>query len=157
MRGYYRNPKATSETITPDGWLKTGDIGYYNDEGKWFIIDRKKELIKVKGNQVAPAELEGLLLEHPGIADAAVIGIRFAEDERPRAYVVAKPGVTITAEDVKGWVSERAVKYKWITGGVAFEKDIPRNPVCFLMSPPSHGETYGADDEILGADSRGRY
>lgn len=134
MRGYYNNPKATAETITSDGWLKTGDIGYYNDEGKWFIVDRKKELIKVKGNQVAPAELEGLLLEHPGIVDVAVIGIRFAEDERPRAYVVTKPGVTITAEDVKDWVKERVVKYKWITGGVVFEKEIPRNLVRLLMS-----------------------
>lgn len=134
MRGYYNNPKATTETITSDGWLRTGDIGYYNDKGKWFIVDRKKELIKVKGNQVAPAELEGLLLEHPGIVDVAIIGIRFAEDERPRAYVVTKPGVTITAEDVKDWVKERVVKYKWITGGVVFEKEIPRNLVRLLMS-----------------------
>lgn len=133
MRGYYNNPKATAETITSDGWLKTGDIGYYNDEGKWFIVDRKKELIKVKGNQVAPAELEGLLLEHPGIVDVAIIGISFAEDERPRAYVVTKPGVTITAEDVKDWVKERVIKYKWITGGVVFEKEIPRNLVRLLM------------------------
>lgn len=129
MRGYYKNPKATAETLTHDGWLRTGDIGYYNNEGKWFIIDRKKELIKVKGNQVAPAELEGVLLEHPGIADAAVIGIPFAEDERPRAYVVVRPGAIITAEDVKDWVKARAIKYKWITGGVVFEKDIPRNLV----------------------------
>lgn len=134
MRGYYNNPKATTETITSDGWLRTGDIGYYNDKGKWFIVDRKKELIKVKGNQVAPAELEGLLLEHPGIVDVAIIGIKFAEDERPRAYVVTKPGVTITAEDVKDWVKERVVKYKWITGGVVFEKEIPRNLVRLLMS-----------------------
>lgn len=135
MRGYYKNPKATAETITPDGWLKTGDIGYYTNEGKWFIVDRKKELIKVRGNQVAPAELEGILLEHPGITDAAVIGIPFADDERPRAYVVAKPEVTVTAEDVKDWVKERAAKYKWITGGVVFEKDIPRNPVRFPHPP----------------------
>lgn len=132
MKGYYKNPKATAETITPDGWLKTGDIGYYNDEGKWFIVDRKKELIKVKGNQVAPAELEGLLLEHPGIADAAVIGIPFTEDERPQAYVVPKFGATLTAENVTKWVQERAVKYKWITGGVVFVKEIPRNPVWLL-------------------------
>lgn len=133
MKGYYKNPKATAETITSDGWLKTGDIGYYNTKGKWFIVDRKKELIKVKGNQVAPAELEGLLLEHPGIADAAVIGIPFAEDERPRAYVVPKAGVTLTVEDVRKWVQERATRYKWLTGGVVFEKEIPRNPVCLVF------------------------
>lgn len=75
MKGYWRNPKATAETLTPDGWLKTGDIGYVDKEGKFYIVDRKKELIKVRGNQVAPAELEALLLDHPAISDAAVIGV----------------------------------------------------------------------------------
>ncbi|RPB11486.1 acetyl-CoA synthetase-like protein [Morchella conica CCBAS932] len=128
MKGYYKNSKATRETITEDGWLKTGDIGYYNERKKWFIVDRKKELIKVKGNQVAPAELEGLLLENPGIADAAVIGIAYAEDERPRAYIVLKPGASLIPDDVKKWVSERASRHKWLTGGVVIVKDVPRNP-----------------------------
>ncbi|KAI5849317.1 hypothetical protein DFP73DRAFT_288277 [Morchella snyderi] len=128
MKGYYKNPKATREIITEDGWLKTGDIGYYNEQKKWYIVDRKKELIKVKGNQVAPAELEGLLLENSGIADAAVIGIAYAEDERPRAYIVPKPGASLTADDVKKWVSERASRHKWLTGGVVLVKEVPRNP-----------------------------
>lgn len=74
-KGYYNNPAATAETFTPDGWLKTGDVAYYTPIGKFHIVDRKKELIKVKGNQVAPAELENVLLELDEVADAAVIGI----------------------------------------------------------------------------------
>jgi 4-coumarate--CoA ligase len=89
MKGYWRNEKATKETLTPDGWLKSGDIGFYDEGGFVHIVDRRKvrslyiisytdnlkELIKVKGNQVAPAELEGLLLDHPAVGDAAVIGV----------------------------------------------------------------------------------
>ena len=74
MKGYYKNPEATAEAITPDGWLHTGDIVRMNSDGRIWITDRKKELIKFKGFQVPPAELEGILLEHPNVADACVIG-----------------------------------------------------------------------------------
>lgn len=74
-KGYYNNEKATRETFTEDGWLRTGDVAFYDPRGKFHIVDRMKELIKVKGNQVAPAELENVLLELEGIADAAVIGV----------------------------------------------------------------------------------
>lgn len=75
MKGYWKNEKATKETLLPDGWLRTGDIGQIDNNGCVFIVDRIKELIKVKGAQVAPAELEAQLLEHPNIADAAVVGV----------------------------------------------------------------------------------
>lgn len=75
MKGYWRNEKATRETLTPDGWLRTGDIAYKDPSGNFFVVDRMKELIKVKGMQVAPAELEAQLLEHPKVVDAAVIGV----------------------------------------------------------------------------------
>jgi 4-coumarate--CoA ligase len=75
MRGYWGKPEATAETLTADGWLKTGDVAYVDKEGHFFIVDRKKELIKVKGLQVAPAELEAILLDHPEVQDAAVIGV----------------------------------------------------------------------------------
>ncbi|KIW13031.1 hypothetical protein PV08_08218 [Exophiala spinifera] len=87
MKGYWRNPEATAKTFSNDGkrWLRTGDVAYVDEGGCFYIVDRIKELIKVKGNQVAPAELEALLLEHPGIAAAAVIGIPTADgDEKPR-------------------------------------------------------------------------
>ncbi|EHY61276.1 hypothetical protein HRR83_008973 [Exophiala dermatitidis] len=132
MKGYWNNPKATAETLTPDGWLKTGDIAYVDDEGMFFIVDRKKELIKVKGNQVAPAELEALLLEHPGIADAAVIGMPTEDgDEKPRAFIVrqvGERGAKLTAEEVADFVATKVVRYKRLAGGVEFLDAIPKNP-----------------------------
>ncbi len=129
MKGYWRNPKATAETLTSDGWLKTGDIAYVDDQGMFHIVDRKKELIKVKGNQVAPAELEALLLEHPQIADAAVIGMPTEDgDEKPRAFVVRQPQSQLTEDDVKDFVSAKVVRYKRLAGGVEFVDAIPKNP-----------------------------
>ena len=90
MKGYWNNERATKEIFVdgPDGrWMRTGDIAYVDVKGQFFIVDRMKELIKVKGNQVAPAELEAVLLEHPQIADAAVVGVTIQSEEVPRAYV----------------------------------------------------------------------
>lgn len=90
MKGYLNNPKATAETIVEGGWLRTGDIGHFDAEGYLYLTDRLKELIKVKGFQVAPAELEALILTHPQITDAAVIGVQDAEaGEVPMAFIVA--------------------------------------------------------------------
>ncbi|KAJ5676956.1 uncharacterized protein N7477_002589 [Penicillium maclennaniae] len=128
MKGYWRNPQATQETKTADGWLRTGDIAYVDDQGKFHVVDRMKELIKVKGNQVAPAELEALLLEHPAIADVAVIGATVNNDERPRAYVVLNPGQSATAEEIVGFMDGKVSATKRITGGVVFLDTIPKNP-----------------------------
>lgn len=132
MKGYWRNPEATEATKTPDGWLRTGDIAYVDENGKFFIVDRKKELIKVKGNQVAPAELEALLLDHPAIADAAVIGLQTEDgDETPRAYVVLQPDAksqNVLKEDIVKFVEMRVSRHKRITGGVVYLDAIPKNP-----------------------------
>ncbi|KAF7625436.1 putative 4-coumarate-CoA ligase [Aspergillus flavus] len=128
MKGYWRNPQATKETKTEDGWLKTGDIAYVDDQGKFYVVDRKKELIKVKGNQVAPAELEALLLEHPAVADVAVIGVSVNDDERPRAYVVLKSGQSASAQDLIAFMDGKVSAIKRITGGVVFVDTIPKNP-----------------------------
>ena len=129
---YWKNPKATEETLTEDGWLKTGDIAYVDQEGCFFIVDRKKELIKVKGNQVAPAELEALLLEHPAIADVAVIGQQTEDgDEKPRAFVVRQPDAEsqkVTKEEIAKFVEGKVVRYKRLAGGVDFIDVIPKNP-----------------------------
>jgi 4-coumarate--CoA ligase len=129
MKGYWNRPDATRDTLTPDGWLKTGDIAYIDKAGKFYIVDRKKELIKVKGNQVAPAELEALLLDHNAIADAAVIGVTIGHDEHPRAYVVLKEGAKATEKEIQDWLSKLVTRTKRLTGGVRFVPAIPKNPV----------------------------
>lgn len=129
MKGYLDNPVATSEAIDIDGWLHTGDVVYYDEDEYFYVVDRTKELIKVKGNQVSPTELESLILEIPGVADAAVIGIpdTFA-GELPKAYVVKKPGFdNITPEQVQEFVTSKVATYKKLAGGVSFVDAIPRN------------------------------
>ena len=128
MKGYYKNKEATSETISSDGWLHTGDIGIMDEEGYVWILDRKKELIKYKGFQVPPAELEGLLIEHPGIADAAVIGLPDLESgEIPKAFVVKSTGSTIKESEVMEYIAEKVATFKQIRD-VEFVETIPKNP-----------------------------
>lgn len=127
MKGYYENEKATNEMLQ-DGWLKTGDIAYFDDEFKFFIVDRLKELIKVKAFQVPPAELEGILRTHPDIADAAVIGIPDARyGEVPKAFVALKKNRTTTAENIQNFMKGKVSEYKELIGGVVFINEIPRN------------------------------
>lgn len=129
MTGYCGDDQATQTTIDRDGFLHTGDIGYYDEDGYFFIIDRKKELIKYKGFQVPPAEIEALLLTHPLIKDAAVIGIPdAAAGELPRAFVVLQPGASLSEEQVKDFVASQVSPAKKLHGGVKFIKEIPKNP-----------------------------
>lgn len=135
MKGYWNRPDATAETLTKDGWLKTGDIAYCDDQGFLWIVDRKKELIKVKGNQVAPAELEAVLLEHDGLADAAVVGVTVKGEEVPRAYVVkGEKGQGLSEVDVQKWMDGRVSRTKRLVGGVKFVETIPKNPVSALWT-----------------------
>ena len=128
MKGYYNNEDATRETISDEGWLYTGDIVRMNEDGCVWILDRKKELIKYKAFQVPPAELEGLLLEHPAIADAAVVGKADVEaGEIPKAFVVARQGVEVSGEDVMDFVASRVATFKHVRE-VEFIDAIPKNP-----------------------------
>jgi 4-coumarate--CoA ligase len=134
MKGYWRNEAATREVFVdgPDGrWMRTGDVAYIDPNGYFFIVDRIKELIKVKGNQVAPAELEALLLEHPQIADAAVIGVTISEGEVPRAYIVLQPSAKdkVQGQEIAEWLARRVSRHKRLVGGVVFIDGIPKNPV----------------------------
>jgi 4-coumarate--CoA ligase len=132
MKGYWGNEKATKETMTQDRWLKTGDVCFVDKHNRFTVVDRKKELIKVKGNQVAPAELEGVLMGHEAIADTGVVGVAVDGDEKPRAYVVLKESYKekINEKEVKGWMDSRVARLKRLTGGVVFVDEIPKNPVC---------------------------
>jgi 4-coumarate--CoA ligase len=113
MAGYLGNDEATAETLDGDGYLHTGDIATVDSEGVVTIVDRMKELIKYKGYQVPPAELEALLLTHPQIADAAVIGVLDDEGEEvPKAFVVKQPGVELDEAAVIAFVAERVSPHK---------------------------------------------
>jgi acyl-CoA synthetase (AMP-forming)/AMP-acid ligase II len=115
MKGYLNNPGATAATVDEDGWLHTGDIGHVDADNHWYIVDRLKELIKYKGFQVPPAELEGLLLTHPAVADSAVIPVPDEEaGEVPKAFVVLKPGAEATPEDIMEHVAGHVAHYKQI-------------------------------------------
>ncbi|KAI9900781.1 hypothetical protein N3K66_005043 [Trichothecium roseum] len=137
MRGYWRNPEATRHSVLVDvrdggtRWLCTGDIAYvtptYSAGAVFHIVDRAKELIKVRGFQVSPSELDAVLLEHEGVADVAVVGVTSGDEEAPRAYVVRRdPG--LTEKQVHAWVAGRVASYKRLAGGVVFVDAIPKNP-----------------------------
>lgn len=129
IRGYFDNPEANSRDWDADGYFHTGDIGLRDEQtGLWYIVDRKKELLKVRGFQVAPTELEAVLLSHPEVQDTAVIGVVDAvSGELPRAYVVRKVGGKVSEDDVRSWVQDRLAKYKWLEGGVRFVDEIPKS------------------------------
>jgi acyl-CoA synthetase (AMP-forming)/AMP-acid ligase II len=127
MLGYVNNPQATAETIDKDGWLHSGDIGYYDEDGYIYIVDRLKELIKYNSYQVAPAELEAVLMSHPQVADAGVVGLPDSSaGELPLAWVVRKPNVTVTESELQQFVDGKVAPYKKLRGGVHFVSDIPK-------------------------------
>ena len=133
FQGYLNNPEGTKNALTPDGYFKTGDVGYQDKDGNFYITDRVKELIKYKGFQVPPAELEGLLLSHPKIDDVAVLGVYSEEQatEVPSAFVVPAKGVEgsrDTASEVSNWLSQRVASHKRLRGGVRFVDEIPKSP-----------------------------
>uniref|UniRef100_A0A1B0D2R2 Uncharacterized protein n=1 Tax=Phlebotomus papatasi TaxID=29031 RepID=A0A1B0D2R2_PHLPP len=128
MRGYHNRKEATEEMLLEDGWLRTGDMAYYDENNHFYITDRLKELIKVKGFQVPPAELEELLRDHPKVADAAVIGIPHpVNGEVPRAFVVAKNGTPVTEKELQEFVAGKVASYKRLDGGVEFTDAIPKS------------------------------
>nr|AAZ79469.1 4-coumarate:coenzyme A ligase [Eucalyptus camaldulensis] len=128
MKGYLNDPEATANTIDKEGWLHTGDIGYIDDDDELFIVDRLKELIKYKGFQVAPAELEAMLIAHPSISDAAVVPMKDeVASEVPVAFVVKSNGSVITEDEIKQYISKQVVFYKRINR-VFFTDAIPKAP-----------------------------
>ena len=131
MKGYHKRPEATAAMIDGDGWLHTGDIACVDDEGSFAIVDRLKELIKYKGYQVAPAELEAVLLTHPSVADAAVIPSPDLETgEVPKAFVVLRNPVT--AEELMAFVADRVAPHKKVRR-VEFIDRIPKSPTGKIL------------------------
>ena len=134
VKGYFNNPTANKDSFDDEGFYHSGDVMYCDSKTHlWYVIDRKKELIKVRGFQVAPPEIEGVLLTHPDIVDAAVIGVpadKQMDGEWPRAYVVRRPGVNakdLSERDVYDWVAGKLSKLKRLDGGVRFVDVVPKN------------------------------
>ncbi|HEX2181518.1 MAG TPA: AMP-binding protein [Rubrobacteraceae bacterium] len=126
MKGYLNRPDATARALGADGWLRTGDLGYVDEEGYLHLVDRLKEMIKHRGIQIAPAELEAVLLSHPRVADAAVVGSPDEEaGEVPKAFVVASG--ELSADELRAFVAERVAPHKRIHA-VRFVEAIPKTP-----------------------------
>jgi acyl-CoA synthetase (AMP-forming)/AMP-acid ligase II len=126
MKGYWKRPEETRGCLSEDGWLLTGDIGWLDEDGYLYILDRKKEMIKYKGYQVAPAELEAVLHEHPAVQDAAVIPKPHLEGgEIPKAFVVLRDGFQASPEELMAFVAERVAPYKKIRE-VEYVSEIPK-------------------------------
>merc|ERR1712150_15906 len=129
MRGYLNRPEATKQAKDIHGFMHTGDIGYYDEDGYFYIVDRLKELIKYNALQVAPAELEAVLLTHPAVADWAVVGISDElAGELPKALVAVKERMSCSDHDITSHVAERVADYKRLRGGVEFVSSIPKTP-----------------------------
>ena len=130
MKGYLNQPEETAACLDREGWYHTGDVGYVDPDGFFFIVDRTKELIKYKGLQVAPAELEALLITHPAVLDVAVV--RKSDEEAgevPKAFVVLKPDEAsrgTTADAIMGWVAERVAPHKRVRH-LEFVDQIPKS------------------------------
>ncbi|KAI9875642.1 MAG: hypothetical protein M1830_008154 [Pleopsidium flavum] len=156
VMGYLNNPKATAETFDSEGWLHTGDQGVIDDEGCLTITDRIKEMIKVKGIGVAPAELEDLLLGHPRVEDVAVLGLKDEySGEKPKAYVVPNGGkgkgdAALGKELIK-YVRERKVRHKWITE-VEFVAEIPKSASGKILRRMLRDKSSGASKETIVRD-----
>lgn len=136
MKGYFENEAATMATIRPDGWLHTGDIAKFDDEGWLYITDRSKELIKYKGFQVPPAELEAVILSMPQVKDVVVIPVPDDQaGEIPRAYVVKQDNAPASfgADDVIDFVRAKVAPYKRLRGGVRFVASVPKSPSGKLL------------------------
>ncbi|KAJ2592356.1 hypothetical protein H4R99_006433, partial [Coemansia sp. RSA 1722] len=143
MMGYLNRPEETAKTIDSEGFLHTGDMACIKPSGHVFITERLKELIKYKGLQVPPAELESILMKHSGVADAAVIGVRdtLRDTEVPRAFVVASgQGSEWLANTLVAWVAGRVADHKRLRGGVEFVDAIPRNPSGKILHRQLHSQ-----------------
>jgi long-chain acyl-CoA synthetase len=114
MKGYLNRPEATAEAVSDDGWFRTGDIGRVDEDGYYYIVDRKKDLIIRGGYNIYPREIEEVLYEHPEVAEAAVVGIPHPElGEEVGAAVALKPGATVTTDELRSYVKSQVAAYKY--------------------------------------------
>jgi fatty-acyl-CoA synthase len=127
MKGYWNNPTESAAVLSEDGWFKTGDIAYRDDDGFFYIVDRAKDMIISGAENIYPAEIERVLLESDAVSEAAVVGVPDERwGERPRAEVVLNPGVEVTEQELLAFVRARLAGYK-CPGVIGFRSELPRN------------------------------
>jgi long-chain acyl-CoA synthetase len=150
MAGYWNNPEATAAAITPDGWFRTGDAGYADENGYLFLHDRVKDMIVSGGENVYPAEVENALMAHPAVADVAVIGV---PDERwgeaVKAIVVREPGSDVSGDDLVAFARERLAGFK-LPKSVDFADSLPRNPSGKLLKRELREPYWAGVDRRIG-------
>lgn len=134
MLGYIGDKQATTEAFDSDGWLRTGDVGQLTEGNKVFVVERKKDLMKVRGWQISPVEVESVLLQHPDIVDAGVVGIPLANrtDETSRAFIVLRAGAVLSDEEIKKFAAASLAKYK-IPEEIVLVDHIPKNPTGKIL------------------------
>ncbi|XP_071639666.1 luciferin 4-monooxygenase-like [Temnothorax longispinosus] len=126
MTGYYKNPEATKSTVDEKGWLHSGDIGYFDDDGELFIMDRIKDLIKYRAYQISPTEVVNVLTSHPAVLEAVVIGVPHAiDDEHPVAFVIKRPGAKVTEQELIDFVANNMMDHCKLRAGVIFLESFP--------------------------------
>ena len=133
MKGYWNKPEATAEVLSADGWFRTGDIGRMDEDGYYYIVDRKKDLIIRGGFNIYPREIEEVLYEHPEVAEAAVIGVPHPQlGEEVAAAVALKPGATITTDQLRDYVKGQVAAYKY-PRVVWFVDTLPKGPTGKIL------------------------
>ena len=131
--GYWHDPEATAAAIDSDGWLATGDVGYLDDDGYLFLVDRKKELIIRGGYNVYPREVEEVLYAHPDVLEAAVVGVPHETlGEEVGALVVLRPGASVSAEELQAWAKERVAAYKY-PRRISTVDELPKGPTGKIL------------------------
>ncbi|XP_046605817.1 luciferin 4-monooxygenase-like [Neodiprion virginianus] len=133
MNCYYNDPDATAATIDEEGWMQSGDLGYYDEDGEIFVVDRLKELIKYRGYHIYPVEVESVLLSHPGVKEVAVVGLPHpVDDEHPIAFVVRTVSSLteeeVTEQELIDLVATEMADSKRLRGGVKFLDNLPKTP-----------------------------
>jgi long-chain acyl-CoA synthetase len=149
MKGYWNLPEATADAMV-DGWFRTGDAGYVDEDGYLYIHDRVKDMIVSGGENVYPAEVENVLMEHPAIADVAVIGVPSDKwGETPKAMVVTAPGAEVTEQEIIDFARERLAKYKCPTS-VDFVDVLPRNPSGKILKKDLRAPFWEGRERMVG-------
>ncbi|KAI5638755.1 AMP-binding enzyme domain-containing protein [Phthorimaea operculella] len=124
-KGYYKNEEATKNAFSEDGWYKTGDLLYRDEQNNFFFVDRLKMLFKYMSHQISPVEIQNVILQHPGVQDVAVTSVADQRGDLPVACVVRKPGQSVTAQEIKDLVKDSLTDSKQLRGGVVFMDKLP--------------------------------